>query len=234
MPLNEDRFVIVDLPPAPEEALRTFDNLVFDQYSGGKHRYRRFSQYKMVFGGDRWNFELLPHRPYLVSSKYNTFAGGFYRYYEPLEYDWTGHIDQGARAIPLETGDEWQINVHQARVVVAPGIQGVCVPEGPHRDGHEYVMIAVYRRNNVTGAEMTLMPLGGGEPFYRGTLQEGQAVLIDDERMFHYVTDIEPVGVSGYRDIVIVAFSRWKDRWHGEEFERKVLSEPSDQEGVGT
>jgi hypothetical protein len=233
MPLNEDRFVIIDLPPTPNESLRTFDNLVLDQHCGGKHRYRRFSQYKMLFERDRWNFELLPHRPYLVSSKYNTFAGGFHRHYQPLECDWTAHIDWGAKAIPLDTNDEWQINVHQTRVITTPEIRGICVPEGPHRDGHEYVMIAVYQRNSVSGAEMTLLPLGGGEPFYRATLQDGQAVLLDDERMFHDVTDIEPIGVSGHRDIVVVAFSRWKDKWYGEDFEQNVLSESSDQKTNG-
>jgi hypothetical protein len=223
MALNEEGFVIVKMPTADRSFLASFDDLVLDPYSGGKHKYRRFSQYRMYYTPDRWEVELLPARPYLTSPKYNSFAGGFYRYYEPILCDTSAQIDAGAKAIPLDTSDEWQINVHQYRVIVAPGIRGATVPEGPHQDGHEYVMIAVYHRHQITGAKMSLMPVGGGEPFFETTVQEGEAALLDDERMFHYVTDIEPVNETGHRDIMVVAFSRWADRWYGPEFEQRVL-----------
>jgi hypothetical protein len=223
MPLNEKGFTIIEMPPADDKLLASFEDLPLDNYCGGKHRYRRFSQYRMLFREDHWHFYLLPHRPYIALSKYNSFGGGFYRYYEPLKTDLLLQIDTGAKVIPLDTNVEWQINVHQTRVIVRPDIPGISVPEGPHQDGHEYVMIAVFRRYQIAGAEMSLLPLGGGNPFFQTTLQAGQAVLLDDQRMFHDVSDIEALEREGHRDIVIVAFSRWQDKWYGDEFEKKAL-----------
>jgi hypothetical protein len=223
MGLNKEGFAIVEIPRPSGEFLASFQDLAFDEHSGGNHKYRRFSQYRVYFEGDRWRLEVLPHRPYLAYSKYNKFAGGILRHYQPLQIDPSDLVDVGAKAIPLDTSVEWQINVHQHRVLAGPGIHGHVVPEGPHQDGHEYVMIAVYGRHGITGAEMSLMPVGGGEPFFKTTLQEGQAVLLDDEHLFHHVTDIEPVVDEGHRDIVIIAFSKWKDRWYGPEFESKAL-----------
>lgn len=223
MALNEKGFTVIDLPPVSEEFLASFDGLGFDEHSGGNHKYRRFSQYRMRYEGGRWHLELLPHRPYIAYSKYNKFAGGIRRHYLPLLIDPSDVLDAGAKAIPLDTGDDWQINVHQYRVITAPGIDGRVVPEGPHQDGHEFVMIAVFRRHQITGAEMTLMPVGGGEPFFKTTLQDGQAALLADEEMFHYVTDIKAVEERGHRDIIVVAFSRWADRWYGPEFEARAL-----------
>jgi hypothetical protein len=223
MALNAQGFEIIKLPPVDDPFLASFENLAPDIYIGNKNRSRRFSQYKMTHKNGRWNFELLPHRPYMTFWKYNKVAGGIKRYYEPLQVDFTPQIEAGANAIPLPKDDEWQINVHQYRVVVRPGMTGVTVPEGPHQDGHDYVMIAVLKRAEITGAEMSLLPIGGeGEPFFKTTVEEGEAALLDDRRMFHYVTEIVPIKTEGYRDIFVIAFSRWADRWHGEDFEKKI------------
>ncbi|MBB5407629.1 MULTISPECIES: 2OG-Fe dioxygenase family protein [unclassified Paraburkholderia] len=226
MPLNEQGFDIVKLPAVDQALLNSFDDLHPDIYIGNRSRFRRFSQYKMTHRDGRWQFELLPHRPYMTFSKYNKVAGGIQRHYEPLRVDFTEQIATGAKAIPLPTNDEWQINVHQYRVIANDKVAGVPVPEGPHQDGHDFVMIAVMKRHDITGAEMSLLPLGGeGEAFFKATVQEGEAALLDDRQMFHYVTDIEPIETEGHRDIFVIAFSRWADRWHGEDFERKVATE---------
>lgn len=223
MALNEMGFSIISNPPVDGAFLASFGNLKFDEYSGGNHKYRRFSQYRLSFEAPRWRLELLPHRPYLALSQYNTFAGGIYRHYEPLEIDPSELVDAGAKEIPLDTSVEWQINVHQHRVLAGPNIHGHIVPEGAHQDGHEFVMISVFGRHHITGAEMSLLPAGGGEAFYKTTLEEGQLVVLDDVRMAHDVTDIEATNEEGHRDIIIVAFSKWKDRWYGDEFESKAL-----------
>ena len=153
-------------------------------------------------------------------------ARGELKHYQPLKIDPTQFIDRGAKEIPLDTTREWQLNVHQYRVLAGPGIHGHIVPEGVHQDGHDYVLIAVFRRYNIFGAEMSLIPVGGGEPFYKIVLAEGQMVAFDDQRMFHYVTDIEALnGGTGYRDIIVVACSKWEDRWYGQEFEEQALGE---------
>lgn len=226
MPLNERGYAVIDLPEATPEVLESFNDLKFDEYMGD-NRYRRFAQFRMRWSGQSWDLERLEHRPYVTFSKFNPVAGGIRRHYEPIVADFSPQIRAGAEGVPLDTGRDWQVNVHQFRIVAKrQETSGVIVPEGPHSDGRDFVLIAVFSRHQITGAEMTLMPHGGeGEPFFRTTVQPGQGALLADREMFHHVTEIEPVGDYGHRDTLIVTWVHWEDKWHGDEFEQRALAE---------
>lgn len=123
-----------------------------------------------------------------------------------------------------------QINVNQIRVVANGEYRGVTVPEGPHRDGHEYSVIAVVRRENVAGGETQVIDPITNQVIHRQTLEENQAIIIDDERYIHYATDIEPAtGDSGYRDIWVVEINRWENRAYGRVHEREALASDRDE-----
>jgi hypothetical protein len=238
MAFNEQGFHIFELPPLDDQARASFGDLALDIYIPVKNRYRRFAQYRMSHRGGSWQFERLPHRAYVTYSKYNSVAGGIKREYQPIVTDFVEHIRLAAESIPLDTGEDWQINVHQYRIFVNPELKGVIVPEGLHRDGHEHVFIGVYSRHNVTGAEMSLRPLDDKEtPFVTTTLQAGQGVVFHDARMWHYVTEIEPVDDASvaYRDTVVVAFSRWAVKWYGEDFDKRAIADgPSASDGAAS
>lgn len=222
----EPFFKVFDLPPADAGMLAEFGTLPLDPYTGGRQRYRRFSQYRIGYReSGAWELEPLPHRPFLQPKSVNTLVGGVPRELEPLRIDPSPQIDAAARHIGLAEDQEWQINVHQCRVVARPGVIGVSVPEGPHRDGHDYGMLAVFARHNISGAENQLMPVGGGEPFFRVKLQPNQALAFDDSAMWHTATDIESVnGGDGYRDMWIVVFNRWDRRKYGPEYEARAMA----------
>ena len=224
MPLNEKGFAVIDLPKADDEVLASYGNLAFDEYMGD-NRYRRFAQYRMYQADGEWEFERLPLRPYVTFSKYNPVAGGIRRHYQPIEVDFTPHMRAGANAVPLNTGQDWQVNVHQFRIVVNRNVQGVIVPEGPHSDGRDFVLIGVFSRHGIVGGEMKLMPQGGGDPFFVTTLQEGQGAVLADREMFHDVTQIEPIGEEGYRDTLIATWVPWSDKWYGDDFEKRAIAE---------
>jgi hypothetical protein len=224
VPLDDRPFVVIDTPPLDDYTLAQFENLPVDPYTGANQRFRRFSQFRLCHES-RWTLEPLPHRHFAQPRRFNTFVGGLLRTLEPLTVDPTPLIASGAYALGLDKSAVWQLNVHQCRVISAPGVRGVAAPEGPHRDGHYFGMIAVARRHNISGGETQLMPLGGGEPFFRTTLQDGQAICFDDRAMFHYVTDIEHKDDSGgYRDVWLVAVNPWEHRRYGEEYEAEVLA----------
>lgn len=228
MTLNAQHFQIFDLPPLNDSDRESFSDLALDTYIPVKNRYRRFAQYRMSHQDGSWQFERLPYRPYVTFAKYNSVAGGIKREYQPLLTDFTEHIRLAAEAIPLPPEDDWQINVHQYRIFVDQSRQGVIVPEGVHRDGHEYVFIGVYERANVIGAEMSLRPGDDKDtPYFSTTIHAGQGVVFNDRDVWHYVSEIEAIDPTraGYRDTVVVAFSRWADKWHGEEFEQRAIEE---------
>ena len=92
----------------------------------------------------------------------------------------------GLKNIPM------QVNVHQMQVV-SKGSDASCeaTPEGIHRDGHDYVSIVFWRRENV---------VGGISRVYNEALecsaefelqQAGEAILINDRIGYHEVTSFQ-------------------------------------------
>lgn len=228
MSLNPQGFTLIDLPEIQKEILDSYDACPVDEYMGRGTRYKRFSQYRISppREGHRWSFEVLPHRDYTAYKKFNPVGGGMRRTYEPIQADFTSLIGHGIEALDLDGSEDWQINVHQNRSRAERGRPAPLTPEGVHHDGHEFVMIAVLRKVNVAGAQTRLWKPGAGEPFWTGALEARQAVLLDDHAIAHDVTAVQSAnGEPAYRDIFIVAFSRWKEKWYGDEHDKAALEE---------
>ncbi|MEV0280250.1 2OG-Fe dioxygenase family protein [Streptomyces sp. NPDC050610] len=229
MSVGPQGFSIIDLPPATPETLDSYNDLPVDPFMGNGTRHKRFTQYRLAPepGTEHgWSYEKLPQRDYITYTKYNTVAGGVRRPYEPIAVDFTWLVTAGADALGLDRGHDWQVNIHQNRSVAESGHDAPITPEGIHSDGHEYIMIAVLGRNNVAGGETRLWLPDGDAPFWTGTLAPGQAVLLDDQAVKHEATDVTSAdGGPGQRDIVIVAYSTWENRWYGEEYEAAALSD---------
>lgn len=214
---------IINLPPLSSDAMDAFDDLVLDTFTGGEQRYRRFSQFRLDWNGEEWEVERLPYRPFVQPRTVNSLVGGIQRPFEPLEIDPSPQLKVAAREIGLGQTFPWQVNLHQCRVLTNDSIEGVSVPEGPHRDGHDFGLLAVWGRNNISGGESQLMPIGGGDPFFQHVLQPGEALIYDDGAQWHNATDIKaPRGQEGHRDLWIVALNRWDRRRYGEDFEREA------------
>lgn len=213
--------------------LNAFEDLVLDPYCGegrgrlsnGRHRYRRFDDFKVWQEKDRWQCELLPHRAFIQSPKFNKAVGGVERNLEPLLIDPSFEIDSLFTAFAFDPRHAYHAKIHQIRVITTKDIHGVAVVEGPHRDGHEWQIVAVFRRHNIVGGESQLLPMGGGTPFFAHVLSEGEALCNEDAAMWHNATDIFPKDptVTGYRDIWIIATNRWERRRYGEHFDAASL-----------
>ncbi|MEE8523717.1 MAG: 2OG-Fe dioxygenase family protein [Thermoanaerobaculia bacterium] len=222
--LNDRGFLLFDFPRPPADFLASFDHLCRDRYSGGQ-RYRRYSQYRLRFADGRWRFNLLPQRPLIQSKVHNPYSGDQVRHFEPVEVDPSPYLGVGLEAGGLDTGCEWHLDLSQFRVKARPGVEGIPVPEGPHQDGHCYVMLLIFARQEVKGGETTLRPLDGGEPFFRAILEPGQGILLDDRRMLHNASPVEVIGEAGHRDIFGTSINTWEQRRYGPEFERSILEQ---------
>lgn len=224
---EENGFCILDMPIMPASFQASFANLPRDTHSPGRLRQIRLSQYMGFWDEGAWIFALLPQRKYIQSARYIKLAeaGGVPRYREQLEVNPAPLIACVLDALPINRDDMFQINVNQIRVVANEIFRGVTVPEGPHRDGHEYSVIAVARRANVKGGETQVIDPASSEIVFRQTLNENEAIVIDDERYIHYATDIEPAeGEAGFRDIWVIEINRWDNRAYGRAHERSAMS----------
>lgn len=223
----ENGYCVIDMPKIPQSLLDSFDNMPRDMHSLGRLREIRLTQYIGYWEEGEWLFASLPQRKYVQSADYIKLAeaGGVPRHREQIVGDPTPLIAAVLNELPVELNDMFQINVNQIRVIANAVFKGVTVPEGPHRDGHEFSVIAVARRNNVKGGENQVIDPATRDVLFRTTLDENQAILIDDERFIHYATNIEPEdGDAGYRDIWVIEINRWHNRAYGPVHERSSLA----------
>ena len=112
-----------------------------------------------------------------------------------------------AEAAGHDAPDLWFIEAHQFRIDTANGI-GRPTPEGAHRDGVDYVAVILVHREHVRGGETRVFqvdsPLG-----VRFTLTEPwSALLLDDTRVVHETTPIQPAGRNGWRDTLVITYRR--------------------------
>ena len=181
---------------------------------GGRYRRRRHAVYAATRGGSAVR---QAHQPHYQSREYNPLNGGVARWFAPVDAGIgdgpTLHaILRCAQAIfeRFSPRSEWRIEVHQFRIEARRGEQGQPTPEGVHRDGVDYVLVLLIDRVNIVSGTTTVHALNG-EPLGSFTLTTAlDAALLDDARVAHGVTAIEPLDAerSAYRDVLVVTFKQ--------------------------
>jgi hypothetical protein len=193
-------------------ALRaSWDRLAPDRYlkDGGHYRKRRHSSF-VVEGTE---VALAPHRAHWQPVEYNALHGGMQRWFEPVAPEvaqsaaWLAVIRWLARVSSSLKGPRpWFVEAHQFRIDTEGGI-GRPTPEGAHRDGVDVVAVFLVMREGIKGGETRVFEADGprGERF---TLEEPWSLLLlDDERVIHESTPIQPQGAGrGWRDTLVVTY----------------------------
>lgn len=190
-------------------ALRpSWDDLVPDAYlkDGGHYRRRRHSCF-MVEGRE---VAQAPHRAHWQPVEYNALHGGMQRWFEPMEPAivqspaWRQVLRALARvSSELKGTRPWYVEAHQFRIDTEGGI-GRPTPEGAHRDGVDLVGVFLVNREGIKGGETRVFEADGpaGQRF---TLTEPWSLLLlDDERVIHESTPIQPVAAHGHRDTLVL------------------------------
>ena len=99
----------------------------------------------------------------------------------------------------------WYVEAHQFRIDTEGGI-GRPTPEGAHRDGVDLVGVFLVNRDGIKGGETRVFEADGpaGQRF---TLTEPWSLLLlDDERVIHESTPIQPVAAHGHRDTLVLTY----------------------------
>jgi hypothetical protein len=109
------------------------------------------------------------------------------------------------RVSPTRT---WHVEVHQFRIEARSGQEGRPTPEGMHRDGVDYVLVLLVSRTNIVSGVTSVHDLAGVELGEFTLTQPFDSALVDDARVMHGVTPVEPLDPSapGYRDVLVVTF----------------------------
>ncbi|KAF0204994.1 MAG: hypothetical protein FD173_1381 [Gallionellaceae bacterium] len=192
-------------------ALRTdWDHLPLDNFlrDGGSYRHRRHS----CFVVEQNSVAQTPHRAHYQPLEYNALHGGMRRLFAPMAAHtvaqpvWAKLLLAIARVCSSVKGEQpWYVEAHQFRIDTRNGI-GRPTPEGAHRDGVDFVAILLVARENVSGGESRIFEAEGphGQRF---TLSEPWTLLLlDDERVIHESTPIQPTAAGGHRDTLVLTF----------------------------
>jgi hypothetical protein len=155
--------------------------------------------------------------PHWQALDHNRLNGGVQRFFEPMPRDLTAGaafagIAGWARAVfdAADPGRDWHIEAHQFRIEAAPDAAGRPTPEGMHRDGVDWVLVLLVRRENVDSG-MTEIAAPDGRALGAFTLSDPlDAVLLDDHRILHGVTPIVPHDPArpAWRDVLVLTFKR--------------------------
>ena len=177
---------------------------------GGSYRSRRHSCFVQTFSSGV--VSAVPRRPHWQPTSYNALHGGLERWFEPIEAEvltapvWGRLVAAiGSLFEQVRHVDQWFIEAHQFRIDTSNGI-GRPTPEGAHRDGVDFVAVILVGRRNVRGGETHVFD-ASGPAGVRFTMQEPWSMLLmDDARVIHETTPIQPDLDQGARDTLVLTY----------------------------
>ena len=185
-----------------------WNDLPADQYlrDGGRYRRRRHASFRLETDG----LHTVPYRPHWQPVSYNALHGGLQRWFDPmpeawlLEPAWQSLMNWLAGIASVQQGPRtWFAESHVFRIDTTDGI-GRPTPEGAHRDGVNFVAVFLVGRHQIKGGETRVFDVNSPQG-QRFTLTEPWSLLLlDDQRVIHETTPIQPLVGTGWRDTLVV------------------------------
>jgi hypothetical protein len=199
----------------------SWERLPRDVYlrDGGRYRCRRHACFIQTLS-EKPNdsssaiheLQRVPHRAHWQPKDYNALHGGIERWFDPIEKAVTSVpvwsqllVGLGHVFASLAQPRRWYIEAHQFRIDTADGI-GRPTPEGAHRDGVDFVAVILVERRDVRGGETRVFEAAGSTGV-RFTMQiPWTTLLLDDARVIHETTPIQPAARPGVRDTLVLTY----------------------------
>ncbi len=201
----------LDMPLSALDALKPdWDDLPPDNFlkDGGRYRRRRHSSFIV----DGKEIKQVAHRAHYQPLEYNALHGGMLRMFEPMKPEIVAQpvirklLQSIAQVCSTVKGIQpWYVEAHQFRIDTSTGI-GRPTPEGAHRDGTDFVAILFAGRENIRGGESRIFEFNGRHGQRFTLTDKWTLLLLDDQRVIHESTPIQPAGENGHRDTLVLTF----------------------------
>ncbi len=194
---------------------RSWDDLGMDTYmaDGGRYRKRRHAAFAMSAAG----VQRKPAQPHYQSRDFNALNGGIARWFDPvMDAAADGPAFQAilrtchALFDGLTPAPAWHVEAHQFRIEARPGQSGQPTPEGMHQDGVDWVLVLMVGRVNIASGTTSIHGLDRGLLGSFTLEAPMDAALVDDHRVFHGVTPVQPLDPArpAHRDVLVLTFRR--------------------------
>ena len=186
----------------------SWDGLPPDRYLKDGGRYRRRRHASLVVEGDA--VRPVPHRAHWQPLSYNALHGGMQRWFEPMADAvlsqpawqrlmlWLGRVASDVQGV-----QPWYAEAHQFRIDTTDGI-GRPTPEGAHRDGVSWVAVFLVGRHGIKGGETRVFDIDSPRGLRFTLTEPWSLLLLDDQRVIHETTPIQPVEGEGWRDTLVI------------------------------
>jgi hypothetical protein len=188
----------------------SWDRLAPDNYlkDGGRYRHRRHA----CFLQEGAALTRTAHRAHWQPVEYNALHGGMHRLFEPVEAAtvampaWGKLVTALGLACSAVRGPRpWFVEAHQFRIDTLEGI-GRPTPEGAHRDGVDFVAVLLVGRADIKGGETRVFDADGPGGKRFTMLAPWTLLLLDDARVIHESTPIQPLAANGHRDTLVLTW----------------------------
>jgi aspartate/methionine/tyrosine aminotransferase len=213
----KDWVIPPDLAPHWENLRSDWHVLELDHHlkNGATFRRRRYGRYFWSPGENI--LRSLPNEAYFQPEDQNGYAGGVQRAFAPLLPESVENpfllelVRCSFGQLPLDdvrAKQNWEVRVHQIRIVATPNEVGEPAPEGIHQDGTDFLTLHLVRRENVKGAQSTIYDLDR-KPIFNYTMSDVMdSFILEDPRIMHGVTPVVPAdGCSpATRDLLGIDF----------------------------
>jgi hypothetical protein len=206
-------------PPAPEAFARfaaTWDHLEpdVDLVDGGQYRLRRYGRVRatVLAQAQQRTIRFIPLGHAAFRQDTNPLYRGRDRVFAPMTDEALADpvLHQilsfdVAVAEALRPLADWEIGLHQVRIVARGGAIGRPTPEGRHRDGHLFVGMHMLARRHCVGG-LSIIELSDGTTDKLTLTHELDTVIVDDAAVRHEVTPIRAAARAreGIRDMLLV------------------------------
>lgn len=200
-----------------QEFQRSWDDLSCDEYmaDGGRYRLRRHATLRALPSSRIVYIE--SHQPHFQSLSYNSLNGGIARHYQPI----APRILAGNTMTAilrlccnifgrLSPYAHWHIEVHQFRINAHHSCEGKPTPEGIHRDGVDFVLMALVNRTNVVNGSTQIYDLDKRKLDSFTLTDTFDAAIVNDNHVMHGVTPIVQLDIdqAANRDVLVVTFRK--------------------------
>lgn len=193
----------------------SWNHLELDTYmaDGGRYRRRRYATLSAGLEGDTLRIET--HQPHYQSVEYNRLNGGVARHFAPIDkLILRGPTMQAALQFGLSLFRSLyahraaHVEVHQFRIEARADSLGRPTPEGAHRDGVDFVLVMMVRRENVASGTTEIFDLQQRRIDSFTLTAPGDSALVNDRKALHGVTPIRPIDANAlaWRDVLVATY----------------------------
>ena len=186
----------------------SFKNCPNDDYTEGKFRARRFSQFEIT---NVYNTALdmrydtlkeVEGATFTQSAEINSYLGDVERKYQRIvEYKETWFLNIIKQFKEMAGFKTNRVGVHQMRLIARDGKPADPNPEGIHQDGFDYLGLVFMGRYNCTGCDLTVFDLEK-KPILNRVMQYRDIIVLKDDRLMHHGSMVNVIDKNkiGYID----------------------------------